>query len=101
MAAPERSVGASDPSAEPWGIELESGARCIALQGAHDTVSGNGAGPTINYSCSNNLVLVSGVDRRHPLWTIRAARGSSGETPYKITGRVAIRTAWFGGNAPS
>jgi len=98
--APERSVGGSDPKAEPWGIELESGARCIALQGAHETVLGNGAGPTINYSCSNSLVLVSGVDRRRPLWTIRAARGSSGATPYKITGRVAIKTAWFGGNGP-
>jgi len=99
-AAPERSVGGSDPKAEPWGIELESGARCIALQGAHETVSGKGAGPTINYSCSNDLVLVSGVDRSRPLWTIRAARGSSGATPYTITGRVAIKTAWFGGNDP-
>jgi hypothetical protein len=100
-ADPARSRGSPDLNAEPWGIELVSGALCIALQGAHDTVTGKGSSPAIDYGCENKLSLVRGINRAEPLWTIRAARHvSHGRFPFKIVGRIAIRTAWFGGNDP-
>lgn len=99
-ADPAPSRGSVDLKAEPWGIELSSGARCIALQGSHDTVTGKGGSPWIDYGCENKLSLVRGIDRTQPLWTIRAARGIRRRFRFKIIGRVAIKTAWYGGNNP-
>jgi hypothetical protein len=57
--------------------------------------------PVVDYYCSRRLALVRGIDRRHPTWTIRAARINHNLShPYTLIGRVAIGTAWFGGNNP-
>jgi len=100
-APPEPSSGHSDLGIEPWGITLRSGARCLAAQGAHDTLTGKYAAPVIDYYCSNTLALVRGINRSHATWTIRAARITHLLThPYALVGRVAIQTAWYGGNNP-
>jgi hypothetical protein len=87
----------------PWGIELMTGERCIAAQGAHDSVSGKGGGSVIDYFCAGKLSLVRGIDRHRALWTIRAARYNGHHpprAPYTMLGRVPIKTVWFGGNNP-
>jgi hypothetical protein len=100
-ATPDPSSGHSDLGSEPWGITLRSGARCLAFQGAHDTLTGKEGAPVIDYYCSNTLALVRGINRTHPGWTIRAARMTHQLShPYTLIGRVAIQTAWYGGNNP-
>jgi hypothetical protein len=51
-ATPDPSSGHSDLGSEPWGITLRSGARCLAFQGAHDTLTGKEGAPVIDYYCS-------------------------------------------------
>jgi hypothetical protein len=98
---PAPSGGHADLKAAPWGITLQSRARRLAFQGAHDTVTGREGAPIVDYYCSRRLALVRGIDRRHPTWTIRAARINHNLShPYTLIGRVAIGTAWFGGNNP-
>jgi hypothetical protein len=100
-APPPRSRGHSDLSGEPWGITLSSGARCLALQGAHDTLTGREGAPVIDYYCGKTVALVRGVNRTHTDWTIRAARITHQLShPYALIGWVPIKTAWFGGNNP-
>lgn len=84
----------------PWGIQLDSGARCIAVQGAHDTVTGKGGGAVLDYSCGNDLYLLRGVNRTRPLWTIRAAHCLPRRRPCSILGPQPISIVWFGGNNP-
>ena len=100
--APAPSSGRANLKAEPWGIHLRSGTRCLAFQGAHDTLTGKEGGAVIDYYCGRTLLaLIRGIDRSHPTWTIRAARITHRFShPYKLIGRVAIETAWFGGNNP-
>ena len=93
---PGPTTGTSATRGEPWGIELTTGERCIALQGAHDTVNHNGGGVPIDYSCGGTLVLLRGVDRSSATWTIRAARTRPRE-PDVILGPRAIKVAWFAG----
>jgi hypothetical protein len=100
-APPEPSSGHSDLGAEPWGITLRSGARCLAFQGAHDTLTGKEGAPWIDYYCGKTLALVRGINRSRATWTIRAARVTHRLShPYTLIGRVAIQTAWYGGNNP-
>jgi hypothetical protein len=98
-ANPGPTTGTSATRGEPWGIELTTGQRCIALQGAHDTVNHQGGGVPIDYSCGGTLVLLRGVDRSSSMWTIRAARTRSSQ-PDVIVGSRTIKVAWFGGNSP-
>jgi hypothetical protein len=100
-ATPAPSHGHPNLKAEPWGIQLRSSAPCLAFQGAHDTLTGKGGSPWIDYYCGRTLALIRGIDRSHPTWTIRAARITHRLShPYALIGRVAIKTAWFGGNNP-
>jgi hypothetical protein len=100
-APPAPSSGRPNLKAEPWGITLVSGARCLAFQGAHDRLTGREGSPPIDYYCSKTLALVRGIDRGHPVWTIRAARITHQLShPYVLIGPVSIKAAWFGGNNP-
>lgn len=100
-ATPAPSSGRPDLNAEPWGITLVSGARCLAFQGAHDTLTGREGSPWIDYYCGRTVALVRGIDRSHSVWTIRAARITHQLShPYVLIGRVSIKSAWFGGNNP-
>ena len=100
-APPASSSGHSELGAEPWGIALRAGGRCLAFQGAHDTLTGKEGAPVIDYYCGRSLALVRGIDRSRATWTIRAARITHKLShPYALIGRVAIQTAWYGGNDP-
>ncbi|MDX6504535.1 MAG: hypothetical protein QOE29_1660, partial [Gaiellaceae bacterium] len=93
--------GPSQKGEAPWGIQIRSGARCLAFQGAHDTVSGREGSPRIDYHCGGSLVLVRGIDASGRAWTIREARYTHRlDHPYKLLGRVTIATAWYGANNP-
>jgi hypothetical protein len=86
---------------EAWGIQTGSGMRCLAEQGAHDTVSGREGSPVVDYRCGGSLVLLRGIDASGRIWTIRSARYTHRlDHPYELLGRVRIATAWFGGNNP-
>jgi hypothetical protein len=82
----------------PWGVELASGARCLALQGAHDSF----ANSVVEFSCTEGpltgLALLRGVDRSTPFWSYRTViyNGSS----QTAGSRVDVATAWFAGPAP-
>jgi hypothetical protein len=82
----------------PWGVELTSGARCVAVQGAHDSFDGK----TIDYGCTggspSGLSLLRGVTRTTPYWTYQTVvYGGSN----KVAGpQAAVAKAWFAGPAP-
>jgi hypothetical protein len=81
---------------EPWGIELATGERCLALQGAHDSFNGL----IVDYGCTrDNHALLRGLDRRTQTWRIRAVH-YDGKT-YVLDGWVPITKAWFGGDDPT
>jgi hypothetical protein len=75
--SPGPTTGTTATRGKPWGIQLATGQRCIALQGAHDTANHKEGGIPIDYSCGGTLVLLRGVDRSSSTWTIRAARTRS------------------------
>jgi hypothetical protein len=100
-APPKPASGRSDLGTEPSGITLRSGRRCLAAQGAHDTLTGKGDGPVIDYYCGKTLALVRGINRSRAAWTIRAARITHHLShAYALVGWVPIKTAWYGGNDP-
>jgi Domain of unknown function (DUF4232) len=83
----------------PWGVELTSGARCLAEQGAHAVFDTR----TVDYDCTggpiHGLELLRRVNRFTPYWTYRTAiyNGSS-----QVAGpTVSVATAWFAGPAPT
>ena len=82
----------------PWGVQLTSGAQCLAVQGAHDNFDGK----VIDYGCTggsvSGLSLLRGVSRTTPYWTYQTVvyNGSN-----QVTGpQVTVTTAWFAGPAP-
>jgi hypothetical protein len=78
------------PLGYPFGVELESGQRCLAQQGAHSHFDGE----VVNFGCPGNVVLLGSPDRTHELWTFRTASQSGGA--YVAGPTVTVRTAWFG-----
>lgn len=78
--------------AYPWGIALANHTRWGWLQGATGTVGK----ARIDYGRrSSRTVLIGGVDRRDPVWTIGRAR-NAGHYHYRRDGRVRIRRVWYG-----
>ena len=75
-----------------WGLALDDGQRCLALQGAHSGFDGGRY--VVNFGCTSSLGLVNEPDRSRRSWTIREARvrGTS-ETLGPV---VAIATVWYG-----
>lgn len=83
---------------DPWGVQLTTGARCVALQGAHDSFGTR----VVDYSCSGGpvagLALLRGIDRSTPYWTYQSVvyNGSN-----KVAGpTVSVASAWYAGPAP-
>jgi len=82
----------------PWGVELTSGARCVAFQGAHDNFDGK----VIDFGCTggsvSGLSLLRGVSRTTPYWTYQTVIYNG---PNQLAGpQVTVATAWFAGPAP-
>lgn len=84
---------------DPWGVELTSGARCLALQGAHSRFGSS----VVNYACTGGTItgldLLNDANRSTPYWTYQSAtyKGSG----YVAGPTVSVASAWFGGPAPT
>jgi hypothetical protein len=84
---------------QPWGVELATGERCIAAQGAHDTV--NGGHRVVDYGCVNksgrrdDRVLLRGIERNRPRWRIATAFYNRRTGRYKLGAKIFIDTAWY------
>lgn len=84
----------------PWGVELTTGERCVAEQGAHDEFRGH----VVDYGCGGppsytGRVLLRGMHRSRPSWSFDSAwwTGKS----YQPRRKVKVRIAWYGGPPPS
>lgn len=81
----------------PWGVKLANGEECLAAQGAHDMFRGR----VVDYSCGHafHLVLLRGVHQSHEPWSFDSAiwTGQS----YVAGPSQTVKTAWYGGPAPT
>jgi hypothetical protein len=80
-----------------WGMQLSSGQRCIAYQGAHGSFRGH----PVNYYCSGGgaLELIGRPDASRPAWRIREVHtDAKGTRHYGPNATIAI--AWFGLPSP-
>jgi hypothetical protein len=85
----------------PWGIQLTSGQRCLAAQGAHDSYDGFvvefncGPGPTKG----SQVALLRGLDRAGPVWSYRIAQllAAKSGTTFSLGPIVHVRVAYYGG----
>ncbi|HWC33371.1 MAG TPA: hypothetical protein VG650_00965 [Mycobacteriales bacterium] len=77
----------------PWDVEVVGGIRCGWLQGASGVVGKY----RVDYGCGKTpkTVLIGGVDRSKPVWTIRKAH-DTGNYHYKQDGRAKLAEAWYG-----
>ena len=77
--------------AEPWGVELAGGRRCLLAQGAHTEFAGH----VIDYYCNGRLWLLRGLTENGQVWR-------AGSVITSKSGKLArgpteeIRIAWFG-----
>jgi hypothetical protein len=84
---------------EPWGVELTTGERCVALQGAHSTV--NGGKRVVDYACTkrsggrDDRLLLRGIDRSHPRWKIASATYDRRTNRFHLGPKLRIVTAWY------
>lgn len=99
VAAVPPGVDVTSPNLDyPWGVELTSGSRCVAAQGAHD----NFEGKVIDYGCTggspSGLSLLRGVSRTTAYWTYQTVTSNGSEL---VAGpQATVSTAWFAGPAP-
>jgi hypothetical protein len=81
-----------------WGVQLATGQRCLAEQGANSMVDGYG----VAYACGTDsklvLVLPLGhrIDKATPIWRIREAHLNASASGYTLAGTVGISVAWHG-----
>jgi hypothetical protein len=76
----------------PWGVQLSSGAHCLAVQGSHDDDNGT----IVDYSCDRNgQVLLRGVDRTQPQWTYSSAYFNASTDDYASGPTVRVTEAWY------
>jgi pimeloyl-ACP methyl ester carboxylesterase len=81
---------------DPWGVRLNTGVTCLLLQGARNSFGGR----DVEYGCSDDTVLLHGLDRTHSLWHADSAKELGGQ--YTALGAVTITTAYRGdATAPS
>jgi hypothetical protein len=90
--SPSPAIGAL----EPWGVELASGERCTAEQGAHDEFGGR----VVDYSCerkgrADDRVLLRGINRSRRRWSIGSAIFEQRSGRYERGPRLTITTAWY------
>ncbi len=86
----------------PWGIELTSGQRCLAVQGAHESFDGF----VVEFNCGHlsgkaqsELALLRGVDRVGAIWSYRSAEvlASKAGNTFSLGPIVHVRVAFYGG----
>jgi hypothetical protein len=74
------------PGGPPWALRLESGRRCLFVQGATSVVRGR----RLNYVCDGRRLLFGTPDRTRPTWRISQATSPGGAQMRQ----VAIAVAW-------
>ena len=76
----------------PWAVQLTTGQRCLAVQGAHDHYNGK----AVDFGCQGSgLGLLRGADRSRALWSYQSVQqDGSARTPGPA---VYVSIAWFGG----
>jgi len=78
----------------PWGIQLTTGQRCLAVQGTRDSYRGQAIDFYCTFPSKRLLGVLRGVDRHYPVWTYRTTWVKSGR--YTPGPTVKLRTAWYG-----
>jgi hypothetical protein len=83
----------------PWGVELTTGEKCVAFQGAHDVYRGR----VVDYGCNGayshrGRVLLRRMYRSQPSWSFDSAWWTGSK--YQPRKRVQVRVAWYGGPNP-
>lgn len=88
---PDAPVGSGgDPTSEPpWGVQLSTGQRCLAVQGSHDSFGDQ----PVDYGCDGDLVLLRGFDEHGATWTVHTAHDNGGYTAGPV---ASVTAAWFG-----
>ena len=76
--------------AEPWGLELAGGQRCVLLQGAHSVFDGR----VIDYYCSPRLSLLRGLLESGAIWRAASVIVVAGKQA--LGPSEQIKTAWYG-----
>lgn len=81
----------------PWAVQLTTGQRCVAVQGAHGSYQGH----FLDYGCDGpgGIELLRGVDRTSRLWTFPAA--SQDDRAAGRISTVSVAIAWYAGPAPA
>ena len=77
----------------PWGVQLTTGERCIAEQGAHDNYDGR----VVDYACARGAgrVLLRGMDSSGPQATFASAYYRPGAPSYTRGPTVRAAVAWY------
>jgi pimeloyl-ACP methyl ester carboxylesterase len=77
----------------PWGVQLTTGERCLAAQGAHDNFNGR----VVDYTCGSSYdhVLLRGIHWDGQRATFDSAYYSSGANTYRRGPTVTVATAWY------
>jgi hypothetical protein len=74
----------------PWAIQLESGQRCLIVQGAHSVFDGR----VIDYYCGRNVEVLRGLAEQQMQWQ---AQTVIWQASHYVRGRkIPIIIAWFG-----
>jgi hypothetical protein len=82
---------------EPWAVQLSTGERCVAAQGAHDSFRGR----VVDYGCQSrsgregNRYLLRGIQRSHGVWRISSATYHRAGNRYSPGPILRIATAWY------
>lgn len=77
-----------------WGVQLSTGQKCVAEQGAHDSFHHH----VVNFACGNGyrLVLLDKLNERVSPWRIREAYYHRQGNRYTYGGVARITLAWYG-----
>jgi hypothetical protein len=92
VSAPLSAIPPADAggAAEPWGVQLSGGQRCVLAQGAHNAFRGQ----VIDYYCPSGLSLLHGLNLKAATWTARSVLDKSGKLASGPLEKIAI--AWYG-----
>ena len=95
VSAPLSAIPPADAGgvAEPWGVQLSGGQRCVLAQGAHNAFRGQ----VIDYYCPSGLSLLHGLNLKAATWTARSVLDKSGKLASGPLEKIAI--AWYGSPA--
>jgi len=88
-----------DPGAgAPWGLQLASGERCVAVQGAHEVTSG---GRAFDYYCLSRAgkpdqrALLRGFDRSRPRWRVTSTTYDSRRGSLEPGRAIGVVKVWY------